>query len=379
MNKIVHITTVHPRRDTRIFYRECVSLANNGFDVILIVADGLGNEVFKDVEIIDLGNTKNRVKNFIKSFFQILKIIKTLRPNLVHFHDAELMIVGWFINNRGIPVVYDIHENVAMQILDKKHFHPVSRYTFHQMYKLVEKLLINKFYLIFAEDSYAPIYKSKGKLYSIVLNLPETHYFREFIKEDRTNENGIFYIGGISNHRGLDTTLEALKILKERNIEFFMHYIGPIPSKELIDRIGLETIENNIKFYGRLDLMDGYALSRKCKVGLAVLKPIENYKYSYPTKIFEYMSIKLPIVTSNFKLYKDVVEANNCGYCIDPFSSEDLANSIETIFKDKNLSIKMGENGFNLVNSKFNWEHQEKTLISYYKKVLKRHNSIYDK
>jgi len=158
-----------------------------------------------------------------------------------------------------------------------------------------------------------------------------------------------------------------------------MHYIGPIPSKELMDRIGLETIENNIKFYGRLDLTDGYALSRKCKVGLAVLKPIENYKYSYPTKIFEYMSIKLPIVTSNFKLYKDVVEAYNCGYCIDPFSSEDLANSIETIFKDKNLSIKMGENGFNLVNSKFNWEHQEKTLISYYKKVLKRHNSIYDK
>jgi glycosyltransferase involved in cell wall biosynthesis len=91
------------------------------------------------------------------------------------------------------------------------------------------------------------------------------------------------------------------------------------------------------------------------------------------------MSIKLPIVTSNFKLYKEVVETYNCGYCIDPLSSEDLANSIETIFKDKKLSTKMGENGFNLVNSKFNWEHQEKTLISYYKKILMRHNSIYDK
>lgn len=378
MNKIVHITTVHPRRDTRIFYRECVSLKNNGYDVVLIVADGLGNEVFKDVEIIDLGNTQNRVKNFIKSFFQILKIMKNLRPNLVHFHDAELMIVAWFIGNRGIPVIYDIHENVAMQILDKKHFHPVSRYVFHHIYKLIEKLLINNFHLILAEDSYTSIYRLKGKMCSVVLNLPETHYFTEFIKEDRTNENGIFYIGGISNHRGLDTTIEALKILKGRNIEFFMHYIGPTPSKELIDSIGLETIENNIKFYGRLDLTEGYALSRKCQVGLAVLKPIENYKYSYPTKIFEYMSIKLPIITSNFKLYKDVVEVHNCGHCIDPVSSEDLANSIETIFKDKNLSIKMGENGFNLVNSKFNWKHQEKTLISYYKKILKRYNSIYD-
>jgi glycosyltransferase involved in cell wall biosynthesis len=379
MNRIVHITTVHPRRDTRIFYRECVSLANNEFDVVLIVADGLGNEVFKGVEIIDLGKIQNRVINLIKSFFHILKIIKSLRPNLVHFHDAELMIVGWFISNKGIPVFYDIHENVAMQILDKKHFHPISRKAFHHIYKLVEKLLINNFYLILAEDSYASIYQSKGKMCSVVLNLPETYYFREFIKEDRTNENGIFYIGGISNHRGLDTTIEALKILKERNVTFFMHYIGPIPSEELIDRIGLDTIEDNIKFYGRLDLIEGYALSRKCKVGLAVLKPIENYKYSYPTKIFEYMSIKLPIVTSNFKLYKEVVETYNCGYCIDPLSSEDLANSIETIFKDKKLSTKMGENGFNLVNSKFNWEHQEKTLISYYKKILMRHNSIYDK
>jgi glycosyltransferase involved in cell wall biosynthesis len=370
MKKILHISTIHPRRDTRIFYRECISLSKNGYEVYLLVADGLGSESIEGVNIIDIGKTTNRIKNFFLSYSLILKQVKAIKPNLVHFHDAELMMVCKVITNKDIPVFYDIHENVAMQILDKKHLNPFARYVFHHIYELIEKFLINSFHLILAEDSYLSIYKLKGKSRWVVLNLPQINGFIDYIKADRSKEKGVFYIGGISNHRGLDTTIEALKILKKRNVDFFMHYVGPKPSIELLNKLDIEPIKDNITFYGRMDLTDGYDISQKCKVGLGVLKPIENYKYSYPTKIFEYMSIKLPVITSNFELYRNVVETYNCGYCINPFSARDLANCIETIFKDKKLSLEMGNNGFDLVTTKFNWQNQEKTLIESYNKVL---------
>jgi hypothetical protein len=42
--KIAHLTSAHPRYDTRIFIKMCTSLAMSGYKVSLIVADGQGSE-----------------------------------------------------------------------------------------------------------------------------------------------------------------------------------------------------------------------------------------------------------------------------------------------------------------------------------------------
>ncbi|MEJ6791720.1 MAG: glycosyltransferase [Lacinutrix sp.] len=349
-----------------------MSLVKEGYQVILIVSDGFGNESVEGVRVLDLGKAKGRISNFINSYFAILKLVKKLNPDLVHFHDAELMIVGKAIQKRGIPVFYDVHENVSAQILDKQHLKSYLRKPLHYAYRITEKLLINNFHLILAEDSYNKIYSVKGKSVTTVLNLPENDSFKDFIKTDRV-ENGVFYIGGVSNERGLDITIKALHILKKRKISFFMHYIGAI-SNSTLSKININGIEDNIKFYGRMDLMKGYGVSKKCKVGLAVLKPTANYVESYPTKIFEYMSVKLPVITSNFPLYQAVVERHNVGFCIDPFSAEELADKIEILLMDDSLVKTMGENGIKAVLDQFNSKHEEIKLFNIYKKVLNKSN-----
>ncbi|MBT7469928.1 MAG: glycosyltransferase, partial [Candidatus Cloacimonetes bacterium] len=105
------------------------------------------------------------------------------------------------------------------------------------------------------------------------------------------------------------------------------------------------------------------------KVGLSILKPIDNYLTSYSTKIFEYMAMGLPVITSDFKLYKDVIEINNCGLCVDPSKPKEVANAIEYIMINPKIAKQMGENGRKIVEEKYNWEVEKKKMLEFYKKL----------
>lgn len=360
---------MHPRRDTRIFYRECISLLKNGFEIYLLVADGKGDELVEGVQVLDIGLESSRLKNFINSGSKINKVVQEMEPSLVHFHDPELMFVGKKLSSKfKIPIVFDIHENIAVQILDKTYIPKVLRGLVSYSYKKVENYFLKYFHLVIAEHSYEEVYARKGKSLTTVLNMPDLSHFEPYVNNNRAG-NDIFYIGGVSNERGLDITLEALKILKSRDTDFFMHYIGPI-SEEKIEELPLGEIAKDIKFYGRMDSKEGFEISKKCVVGLSVLKPIKNYVGSYSTKIFEYMAIGLPVITSNFPLYQNVVERYNCGYCVAPYSSQELADRIEELISNSELTNQMGANGQLAVKDKFSWSSEEEKLIDLYKEVL---------
>ena len=71
---ICHLTTAHPRNDVRIFEKECISLSQNTeYQVVLIVADGKGNELNKNVKIIDISN-----RDFIKNRIDYLWILEQI-------------------------------------------------------------------------------------------------------------------------------------------------------------------------------------------------------------------------------------------------------------------------------------------------------------
>ncbi|MDO6809174.1 glycosyltransferase [Zobellia galactanivorans] len=365
---ILHVTTVHPRKDTRIFYRECQSLQKAGFDVTLLVSDGMGDEIDGQIKIVDLGRDRSRIRNFRKSYRKIVSTVRRLKPKLVHFHDPELIFVGSRISKMGIPVVFDIHENVAAQILNKPYIYSFLRKPISELYKIVENCFVRNLHMIIAEHSYRNVYEKRGLSLTTVLNMPELNHFRSFVNTNRMGAD-IFYIGGVSDERGLHVTISALKILKKRGFDFFMHYIGPI-TDDRISSLDLEDINKNIRFYGRMDSKNGFEISKRCIAGLSVLKPIKNYIESYSTKIFEYMAVGLPVITSNFQLYRDVVEKYNCGFCINPYSSEELADSLEALISNPKLVRTMGENGIDAVKSRYNWSSEESKLIDVYYKAL---------
>jgi glycosyltransferase involved in cell wall biosynthesis len=105
-------------------------------------------------------------------------------------------------------------------------------------------------------------------------------------------------------------------------------------------------------------------------VGMVTLLPANNFINSLPVKMFEYMAAKLPVIASDFKLWKSIIEDNNCGICVNPFDINQIANAINTIVVNKELRLTMAENAYELVKTKYNWSIEEDKLIKLYNKII---------
>ena len=126
---IVHLTTAHPRFDSRIYYKQCKTLAIQGYDITLIVADGKGGGFYDGVTIIDLGTYPTRIKRILFSPWKAYFSTKKLAPAVVHIHDPELLLIGLCLKLGRIAVIYDAHEDLPSQIKRKfwipHHLRPV--------------------------------------------------------------------------------------------------------------------------------------------------------------------------------------------------------------------------------------------------------------
>ncbi|MGC9362893.1 MAG: glycosyltransferase family 1 protein, partial [Candidatus Syntrophosphaera sp.] len=124
MVKICHLSTVHQRRDVRIVYKECSTLAKAGYDTHLIIGDGKGDEVFRGIKIHGCPRHSNRFKRMLLGPLQILFKAMELKAAVYHFHDVELLPVGYILKVMGYSVIYDVHDDVPKQIMGK---HYVAR------------------------------------------------------------------------------------------------------------------------------------------------------------------------------------------------------------------------------------------------------------
>lgn len=364
------LTSVHPLYDIRIFYKQAKSLAAAGYSVTLIAQhDASSPFETEGVRVIPLRRPRNRKERMLKTVWQLWRQALQQKADVYHFHDPELLFVGVLLKLRGHSVIYDIHENVAEQMLTKRWL-PFRR-SISRLYRWLEIGLCRMFPLVLAEASYDKLYPERcNKI--VVQNFPELGLFPAAL-ENRDSSRRVVYVGGVSRLRGIDVVLDALGMLNQMGVGFHFDCIGEVsPSyrqqlEAYCSRLG---IADHVTFHGRMKATEAYEIVSQGAVGLAILQPSPNYLESFPTKMFEYMALRIPVITSHFPLYVQTVQEAECGITLDPEDSTAVAGAIAYMLEHPEEARRMGDNGRRAVETKFNWSQENAKLLQLYQDLL---------
>jgi len=105
------------------------------------------------------------------------------------------------------------------------------------------------------------------------------------------------------------------------------------------------------------------------KVGLVVLQPVSNMGEALPVKLFEYMSAGIPVVASDFPLWRSIVEEANCGILVDPEDPVAIANAMQWVYDHPEEAEAMGRQGREAILSTYNWSNEEEKLFALYSTI----------
>ncbi len=367
MKKLIcHITTVHPAKDTRIFYKECKSLAKNGFDVKLIVING---ESFSedDVEVFGVPcQYSGRLQRFYKASKTAYKKALELNADIYHFHDPEFLPYASKLIKKGGKVIYDVHEDLPRQMLSKYWIPLPFRKSGSKIIEFFENKYAGKMSCIITATSY--IKERFLKFHNNVIevqNFPIIKFLQNSKGVDKTSSEAC-YIGSIAEVRGISELIKSLTFVEDNiRLNLAGKFNPESYRNELTQISGWEKVIE-------LDFIDPSQIKdilQKSFVGIVTLHPIINYLDALPVKMFEYMAAGIPVIASNFPILKEIIESNNCGICVDPLNPEEMAKSINYLYNNPDKAQEMGANGLKSVKEKYNWEQEEKKLIKVYRSL----------
>lgn len=366
MKKVAHLTSVHYRYDTRIFLKQCASLSANGFSVSLIVADGRGNECVNNLTIVDVGSSKSRLDRILNAPNKVLLKAIEIDADIYHLHDPELIPIGIKLKKLGKKVIFDAHEDVAKDILSKTYLKGTQK-IISRLYSFYERWACKRFDIVIAatphiRDNYIAI----GVNSIDINNYPLLGELAVNEINWSLKEKKVCYVGDITRIRGFLQAVEAMGLV---NSDIKLQLVGKFSDVEA-EILAQEMVGwSNIQVLGFLGRKEVSQVLEHCVAGLVNFLPSPNHIDAQPNKMFEYMSAGVPLIASDFPLWKTIVEENSCGICINPLDSGEIAAAIDYLINNPLEAEKMGRNGQEAVEKKYNWLIEEKKLLDVYKNL----------
>lgn len=364
MKKICHVTSVHPVLDARIFWKECLSLSKE-YEVFLI-APNTYDRVENGVHILNVGIPSGRISRQFKLNMVYMKMLE-VDADLYHFHDPELMYLGLKIKKLGKKIVFDSHEDVPMQILSKEYLPAFSKNTLSLLYSCFEKTLLKQYdALISVTPSIIERLETINSNTYMITNYP---VLTEFEPTNETiNSKDICFAGGVSVQYMHENVIKALSRTSATYLLAGPAYPGYLEKLKQIR--GWEKV-NYLGIVGHDKVFEIY---KKSLAGVVLLDYNANVGYHRGTlgvlKLFEYMMVGIPVIATDFDLWKEIVEGCDCGICVNPHDINAIVTAIDFYISHPDVAKKKGKNGRKAVELKYNWGTQETALFKVYESIF---------
>jgi len=369
--KICILTTVHDPFDGRIFHKQAKSLAGAGYEVVLI-APADRDEIVDGVRIVALPKPKGRLARMTGMRKRLVRLALAQDADVYHFHDPELIPAGLSLKVHGKKVIWDVHEHYPNSIRDKFYLPKVVRGPTAVAFDLFERATVRFFdHVIYTTPLVGERYEKTGITSTSVENYP---IIGRRLGVETDPQERIVYLGAMARARGLLEVLDGFSRVVDRHPSWQLDLIGPYrpPSfeKELRNLAHDRGIESNVNFVGSVPFQDKDRLLARAAIGIVTFLPNANNTSCLPNKLFEYMSMGLPVIASDFPLYREVIEPYQCGLIVDPTDPEAIAGAMGHLIARPEQARQMGRNGRLAVVERYNWQSESHKLLAVYESLL---------
>ena len=361
------ITSAHQAFDTRIFHRQARSLANAGYDVVLL-APHYREESVHAVRVKPLAPGMGILRR-VRTCVQAFRLARREAASAYHFHDLELIPVGIMLKlATRAKIIYDVHEDYAKAIEGKALRPALLRHGLARLVGWGERWASRLFFdavVTAGEDISGSFGKQKPVT---VRNYPKLETISDTGKEARGDGYTLVYAGGVSPARGVVEVIEALDLLSRSDVRLTL--IGRFHSESFSQHVRSLRGYRHVDFLGWLEQEDMHKELAAGDVGVYCPHPAPNYLPLRSNKIFEYMAAGLPIVTADFPSWKRVIDAERVGITVNPQDTTAIAEAIQYLLEHPELRHEMGERGRAAIRARYNWENEAVKLLHVYSRLM---------
>ncbi|HMN24564.1 MAG TPA: glycosyltransferase family 4 protein [Ignavibacteriaceae bacterium] len=314
---------------------------------------------------------------FIHSFFLLNKLFIKKRYSVIHVHNMPdfLVFLGVIPKLFSSKVILDLHDPTPEMLMTKYAENKDSKLT--KLLKWQEKVSIKFAHkIITTNKSFLDKFISRGcppDKINIVMNSPQDSIFNRSINKLKTtsdeNKFVVMYHGIIIKRYGIEELVNAAHLLKDKIPEIELRVYGTGEDLPLfLDMIQKLNLENIVKYFGQVSIEKIVETIPECDVGIIPNRLTPFTKINFPTRIFEYLHMKKPVVVPRTQGINDYFDESSIFY----FDAGDAGNLAEVIFKvytDPDGTAEVVNKGYKIYQN-YRWEHQSQNLIKIYKELL---------
>lgn len=362
---VVHVSSVHSPLDPRIHYRECRSLVQAGFRVTQI-APGHEEDEVGGVQIRPVEPALNRKQRMTRTASAVYRAAREEDAQIYHFHDPELMPVGLGLKAGGATVIYDVHEDLPKQVLDKDWIPSGA------LRRLVATILgpiegagtqlLDG--VVVASPEIAARFPPKKT--ALARNFAPLGLVDDAAPEEATGDRAVaIYPGSLTEVRGIREIVSAMELLDGRVELWLMGSWGTATIEQACR--GLPGWEHT-RYLGRQRLEEVYSRMKTADVGLHMPYAVGAYSSGLAMKGFEYMASGLPMVMTDESAKRQMF--GECALFADPQDPGSIADRIRTLLDTPARAHRLAERGRELVEERYSWEREAIKLVRLYERLL---------
>lgn len=370
MPAICFVSTVHDPFDSRVFYKLARTLARGGYTVTLL-APGAPDETFDGVRLKPLP-PKPPARQAWRRWLGLLRVWRQARAehaDLYFVYDPEMTVVGLLLKLGGRKVVYDIHEHVPYQILDKDWIPRALRRPVAWLYDRYERLAVRAFDAVLpAFEQIAGRFPHARRKMAIIRNVPELALWRS-AKPDRPAPDGSIiavYSGSVQPDRCVLECVQAVNRL-DPALNVHLWVIGPFKMDAYEAEVRAAAGER-VHLWGNVRHDGVPALLAQAHIGLMSLRPQRNSSVNWPIKLFEYMAAGLPMIMHDNPFWLSL--AGESALAVNIEDPDSIAAGIAALAVDGARRAEMGAHGRERAQQQYNWDDQAAELLAVIERLI---------